>query len=209
MSWVAVGIAGVSLLMTMQANKENQKAAKKQEEGILAAGAQRQAAANREADYLEINATQKVAVGQQQMFDAQRVTRLTNSRVQALAAASGGGATSPGVLTVMGQISKVGALNASRELYSGEEAARNMRLQAIETRRTGDFESAAAANQAEVVAAGAKAGEYKAIASGLGTAGSLYGKYGGRRPTSTADTGGSGTYFNFNSDAGIASSATA
>lgn len=209
MSWVAVGIAGASLVAGQMANEQAKKAAAKQAMGIEAAGVQRQAAANREADYLEINATQKVAVAQQDMLDAQRVTRLTNSRVQALAAASGGGATSPGVLTVMGNISKVGALHASRALYTGEETARNMRLQATETRLTGDFESAAATNQAEAVRMGAKASEYKTYAQGLSTAGGLYGKYGGRGPATTTPNSGGGSYFGFNSDAGIASSATA
>lgn len=183
MSWVAVGIAGASLLVGYMGSQEAKKAAAKQAQGIEEAGAQRRAAANREADYLEVNATQKVAAAQQDMFDVMRVTKLTQSRVQALAAASGGGATSPGVLSVMSKISKVGALQASKALYSGEEAARNMRLQAIETRLTGDFESAAATNQAQAVRMGAKAQEYATYAQAIGTAGGLYGKYGGRGPS--------------------------
>lgn len=204
MSWVAVGVTAVSVGMSLYSNQQAQKAAKRQEEGLLASGAQRQAAANREADYLELNATQKIAAAQADMFDAQRMTRLTQSRVQALAAASGGG-TSGSVLTVMSQIAKQGALNASRALYSGEEAARNMRLQAAETRLTGDFEAAAAANQAEAVKSGAKAREYSTYAQVIGTAGGLYGKYGGRGPATT--TPGGGSYFGFNSDAGISTNA--
>lgn len=200
MSWVAVGIAGASLVMTYMSSQEQKKAGQKQAQGIEIAGAQRQAAANREADYLEINATQKVAVAQQEMFDAKRVTKLTQSRVQALSAASGGGATSPGVLTVMSQISKVGALNASRALYSGEEAARNMRLQAMETRLTGDYERAASINQAEAVRSGIKAGEYSAYASALGTGAGLYGKYGGRGPATSSQPRATGTAFVSNAD---------
>lgn len=195
MSWVAVGIAGAALVVGYMSSQEAKKASQKQAQGIEEAGAQRRAAANREADYLEINATQKVAAAQQDMFDAKRITKLTQSRVQALAAASGGGATSPGVLTVMGNIAKVGALNASRALYSGEEAARNMRLLAAETRITGDFESAYAANQAEAVRAGAKANELAMYSKAIGTGGGLYGKYAGRGPATGTGTAANSSQF--------------
>lgn len=178
MSWVAVGITGASLLMSYQAGQEGKAAANKEAKLQRQAGAQRQAAANFEANVLETNATQRIAVAQRDMLDAQRMTRLVQSRAQAVGAASGGGATSPTVLTLMGTMAKDGAVNASRAMYSGEEAARTMRLQAFENRVSGQFAQIGGSLQSEATQGRGRATELQSYASITGTAGGLYGKYG-------------------------------
>lgn len=178
MSWVAVGVTAASVAMSYVAGQQGKRAANKEAELQRQSGEQRKAAANFEANVLESNATQRIAIAQKEMFDAQRTTRIVESRVQALAAASGGGATSPTALNVMGNIAKEGAVNASRAMYSGEEAARAMRLQAFENRAQGEFAQTGGVLQAEAAMSRGRSIEYQSYASIASSVGGLYGKYG-------------------------------
>lgn len=180
MSWVAVGVTAASVVMSYQGGQEGKAAANKEAALQLQAGQQRKAAAEFEANVLESNATQRIAIAQRDMFDAQRTTRLVQSRAQAVAAASGGGATSPTALTVMGAMAKEGAYNASRALYSGEEAARGMRLQAFEKRAEGEFAEIGGDLQSQAAQGRGRAAEYQSYASIASSVGGMYGKYGGR-----------------------------
>lgn len=193
MSWVAVGVAAASMVVSYSAGQDAKKAAGKQASLEEQAGAQRQQAANFEASIMETQATARVAAAQRDMLDAQRVTALTQSRAQALAAASGGGASSPTALTVIGKIAKQGALNAGMALYNGEEQARTLRLQAVQTRLSGQFDAENANLQADVTRQSGQAKEMQADAQVISSAGGLYGKYGGRGPSG----GGKTDYFQY------------
>jgi hypothetical protein len=140
MSWVAVGVTAASVGVSLYSVNKSKKATDRQAALEAQAGAKRKEAAYFEANVLETNATQAVAVAQRNMMDAQRVAKLAESRATALAAASGGGATSPTALNVISNIAKEGSYNAARALYQGEETARILRLQAFEKRQQGEFD---------------------------------------------------------------------
>jgi hypothetical protein len=70
-------------------------------------------------------ANQDAASGEQVAIARQRQTQLALSRGQAVAAASGGGATDPTVLDVEGQVAGQGTYNALSGLYQGQAAARS------------------------------------------------------------------------------------
>lgn len=168
MSWVAVGITAASVGMTLIGGQQQAKAAKLE-------GQQRKAAADAEATVLESNATQQVAVAQRNMIDATRVAKLAESRATALAAASGGGATSPTALKVVADIAREGSYNSAKALYQGEETARMMRLQAYEKRVGGEFDVTAGNMRAS-------AAQFSSFGTAIGQGGGLYGKYGGNGP---------------------------
>lgn len=194
MSWIAVGVVGVSVVTSLAAGQQAKKAAKKEAELTREGAASRQEAANFEANVLEVQATQKIAAAQRDMLDVQRVTKLAESRAQALAAASGGGATSPTALNVIAGLAKEGAYNGARALYSGEEAARTMRLQAQELRKSGEFSLQYGDLAAGAAESRGKAAELGSYASALSSIGGLYAKYGGNGPGSSGQQTG---YFQF------------
>lgn len=78
---------------------------------------------------LNQKANQDAASAERQQITAERQTELALSRTQALAAASGGGATDPTVLNVEGQIARQGTYNALSALYNGTAAAAADRYQ--------------------------------------------------------------------------------
>lgn len=93
---------------------------------VLSAEAQR-----RQADYeqklaqvqneeLQQKGNQDAAAAERAQIAENRRTQLTESRVQALAAASGGAATDTGVINLEGQIAKQGSYNALSALYNGQ-----------------------------------------------------------------------------------------
>lgn len=177
MSWVAVGVTTASVGMTLIGGQQQKKALKAQGQATKQAN-------EFEANVLESNATQAVAAAQRNMIDTQRVTKLAESRAQALAAASGGGATSPTALNVISNIAREGSYNAAKALYQGEETARMLRLQAFEKRQAGEF----AVTESNLAG---KAAEFGSFGTALGTGGGLYSKYGGRGPAGGTSGGGS------------------
>lgn len=193
MSWIAIGVVGVSTLMTYSAGQKAKKAAGKEAELQREAGASRKAAAEFEANVLEVQAGQQIAAAQRDMMDVQRVGRLAQSRALALSAASGGGASSPTVTNLIGNLAKETSYNAARSLYAGEEKARLMRLQAEQRRAEGEFATTAADLSATASIEKGKAAELGSYASIINQAGGMYGKYGGRG----ADTGKQTDYFQF------------
>lgn len=184
--WVAVGVTAASVVTSISAGQQAKKAANKEGELQQEAGQVRKQASELEANVLESQATQRVAAAQRDMIDIQRMTKLTQSRAQALSAFSGGGASAPTVLNIMGNIAKEGAYNGARALYEGEESARIMRLQAYEKRQEGQFAEVSGNLQAEAATSRGRAAELTGFASALNSAGSLYGKYGGRGPSSSS-----------------------
>lgn len=207
MGWVAAAAAVGGTLMQMKAQGEAANAAATnaayaraggalEAENNRRAAARKKAAAEFEASVLETQAGQQIAVAQRDVLDVQRVGRLAQSRALALAAASGGGASAPTVINIIGNLAKESAYNGARALYAGEEKARLMRLQAVVKRQEGEWaleagEEAAGYAQLKGEAAGAvgdaqaKAQKTAQMATMLNGASSLFGKYGGGGPSMT------------------------
>src|SRR4051812_27274883 len=113
MSWIAVGVTAVSIATSYGAGQQAKKAAGKDAELQREAGARRKAAAEFEANTLEVQAGQQIAAAQRDMIDVQRVGRLAQSRAVALAAASGGGASAPTITRLVGNMAKETSYNAA------------------------------------------------------------------------------------------------
>jgi len=79
---------------------------------------------------LRQNAGQTVAAGQRQAFDVDRQTQMIQSRALAVAAASGGGASDPGVVSIMAQTAAEGAYRKAMALFNAEDKAQGMESQA-------------------------------------------------------------------------------
>jgi hypothetical protein len=77
------------------------------------------------------------ATAQRSAFEKQREGRLLQSRLQAKAAASGGGADDPTILGLAGDIAGRSALQALMEMASGENRARNLEDNAAAARMRG------------------------------------------------------------------------
>jgi len=127
-------------------------------------GKDQQRLANFQADQLDRNAGQSLAASQRNAFQERRQARLVSSRAQALAAASGAGATDPTVLNIQGDIAKQGEYNALTALYNGDVQAQDQRFAAQARRTSGAMEKSAADTQA--------------LSTVLSGAASLYDRYG-------------------------------
>lgn len=184
MSWVAVGVGVGSLVLGAYSANEGKKAAGKESEMMRQAGAVRKQAAELEANTLEQQASNAIGSAQRDMIDLQRQSRLTQSRAIALAAASGGGAsTAPTVGKLVGDLAKEGSYNAARVIYAGEEKARLMRLQARELRMMGEFAVVGGNITAAATEGRARARELEGYGTMASNAGGLYSKYAGRGPS--------------------------
>lgn len=104
------------------------------------------------------------ASSQRDSLEKGRQTQLVLSKLQAGAAAGGGGADDPGVLTLAGNIAGRGEYESLMDMFKGENRARGLEDSAIGTRLTGD------AQKAE--------GDAKKSASYLSAAGTLIGSAG-------------------------------
>lgn len=142
------------------------------------AGAQKQIESEFEAQQLEQQAGLTVASSQRAAIEQRRQTDLVQSRALAVAAASGGGASDPTIVNLIGKTAGEGAYRASTALYEGEAQARVMRMQAAAKR----FEGANAAAIGEAQGSGfdlkAQAASAKGTATMLSDMSSMYAKYG-------------------------------
>lgn len=77
-----------------------------------------------------INAGQARAAGQQVGEEELRKSELMQSRILALAGASGGGAMDPTVVSLMSKTAAEGKLAQATRIYNSEEQARGMEMQA-------------------------------------------------------------------------------
>ena len=154
-----------------------------------AQGRQEQERANYIASQNDTIAGQERAASQRQAMEQQRQKRLVQSRGQAVAAASGGGALDPGVLDIMGDIEDQGNYNALVALYEGESSARNYenqanlsRWQGVNALNASKTEAWGSRQQGALARAEGKAKKKQAyigaLGSALGGASSLYSKYG-------------------------------
>lgn len=120
------------------------------------AGIQSQMNADFEASQMERQAGQELAVSQRQAEQARRESRYAQSRAQAVAAASGAGATDPTVVNLIGGIEKEGEYNALTALYNGQQNADALRTGGSIKRQTGKaYRSAGNTNAFATVLSGA------------------------------------------------------
>ena len=134
-----------------------------------AIGKAQRTAKDREADQLDANAKNAVAVAQRKMLEERRRGDLIASKALAIAAA-GGGATDKSVVNIISDLKGEGSYRATLALYEGEDKARLLRNQASLTRFEG--EQAFEAGKAKKRAANLKAFTEAAIG-----AASMYAKY--------------------------------
>jgi hypothetical protein len=137
--------------------------------GTLLGGASEKGAAKSQALQLEQQAGQDRASAQRAAIDQRRSARYMQSRVQALAAASGGGASDPTIINLQNNIDAAGEYSALTAMYEGEDAARGKEYGAQVARKTGK--------------AAATASYLKAGSTLLAGASSWYDKYGGGGPS--------------------------
>lgn len=147
--------------------------------GTIMSGNAARGAANYQAAQSEQQAGQERAVSQRHSIEQRRQAGLANSRVTAVAAASGAGATDPTVLNIESNNAGIGEYNALSALYTGEEKARGLEMNASATRYEGQQKRQASLFQAggDMLSGAGKA--YTSSNSTLLTQNdSLYKKYG-------------------------------
>lgn len=83
-----------------------------------------------QAEQLRQEANNAAGSGQRQAADVQLSSQYIASRALAVAAASGGGASDPGVVSLMARNAGIGAYKQSVALYQGADKARALNLQA-------------------------------------------------------------------------------
>jgi hypothetical protein len=102
--------------------------------GSIAAGNHQSAAMNAQAQAAERQAAEERAASQREAVQRAREAKLVLSRQQAVAAASGGGATDTTVLGLMGDVAAQGQFNTASALYEGEARGRGLEDQAALSR---------------------------------------------------------------------------
>lgn len=140
--------------------------------GSIMSGNAANKAAKFEAAQMTQQAGQERAASQRQAIEQRRQAGLANSRVTAVAAASGAGATDASVLDIQGDNAATGEYNALSALYSGEEKARGLEMGAVAKRYEG--------------ANAAQAGKMQAVGTILSSGKSLYDIYGNGGPAKAA-----------------------
>ncbi len=105
--------------------------------GALAAGEAENEAAKAEALQLEGKGREEFASSQRDALAKRKEGVLANSRVQALAAASGGGADSATIVNLMSGITSDSEYNAATSLYGGTERRAGLFDAATNRRRSG------------------------------------------------------------------------
>lgn len=131
--------------------------------GTIAGGEAQAQAAEFRARQAEKQAMEERAAGQREAFRERRKEQLTQSRLQAVSAASGGGTTDPTVVGLASDIAAEGEEQALLQFALGENRARGREDQAAASRASGEA---------------ARVGSYFGAAGGLLSSGSsLYGKY--------------------------------
>lgn len=128
-----------------------------------------------QADQQQQAAGQAIAASQRDAEIQRREATLVKSRALALAGASGGAATDPTVVNLIGDIAGQGAYRAGVALYQGEEKARQLNMGASADRYSGEVALETGRNKAS-------AARIQGITGALGSASSLFGKYGAGGP---------------------------
>ncbi len=105
--------------------------------GTIASGIGANAAGKAQAAQLSQAANESRAAGQRQGFEHQRTTGLALSKLQANAAASGGGADDPTVQNLGADIAGRGEYQTLMDLYTGENRARGLEDQGAAAKQAG------------------------------------------------------------------------
>lgn len=90
-----------------------------------------------EAQQQEMQGKEEFAASQREADQARQEAELVQSRQQAVAASSGGGAADPTIVRLMSDVAGQGELNAQSSIYGGESRKRGLFDQAMGTRMTG------------------------------------------------------------------------
>jgi multidrug efflux pump subunit AcrA (membrane-fusion protein) len=98
--------------------------------GAIAGGISQSNAQKAQAEAAERQAQEARAASQREAIQRSKEARLVLSRQQALASASGGGATDTTVLDLMGKAASQGAYNTASAIYEGEAQGRGLEDQA-------------------------------------------------------------------------------
>ncbi len=102
--------------------------------GTLYSGLQAKADAEAEARQLKAKGDEEQAIGQSRAMQARREKDLARSRIQAMAAASGGGADDTSITNLMQGVEQQGNYNSMLELYQGN-SGRNKAYASAAARR--------------------------------------------------------------------------
>lgn len=132
--------------------------------GTIAAGRDAQRQANYEAAQFDVRAKEERAQAQKESLDVARKRRLALSRLQAIAAASGFGASDPSVLDLLGETAKYGTFEEQMARYGGTSRAAGLRAEAEGRRMAGS--------------ARARQSYFNAAGTILGGVSSMFRKYG-------------------------------
>jgi hypothetical protein len=106
--------------------------------GSIASGVAQKNAADYQAKQQEMQGNEDFAASQRDAEAKRRESKIVQSRQQALAAASGAGATDPTIVRLMTQTAGQGEYNAQTALYSGEQQKRGLYDAAKATRMSGN-----------------------------------------------------------------------
>lgn len=108
--------------------------------GTIAAGAAEKQSADFEAAQMDMKAREEVAASQRDAIAKRKEGEILNSRAQALAAASGGGAgtDAPTIVKLMGQTAGEADYNAQTAMYGGYSRAAGLRDSAKARRMSGN-----------------------------------------------------------------------
>lgn len=118
---------------------------------------------------------QAIASSQREAIEQRRQARLLQSRAIAISGASGAGVTDPSVLNLIGDIAGQGSYRAAVALYQGEDKARQLNMGATAKLYEGDVALETGRNKA-------KAYQLQGITGALGSASTLFGRFGAGGP---------------------------
>lgn len=181
-TWLPAVLSAGGTLLSVKGNLDAAKGARAA--GVASrALAQRQAIAQEfEAAQMEQQAGQEIAASLRGAKEENRQAEYLQSRQLALAAASGASASDTTVVNLIARTAQEGSYRAALALYQGEDRARLLRMGAQGRRYEADITREGGALTEKAYRLQAKGHKYAALASILTGAGSLYEKYGGKKP---------------------------
>lgn len=94
--------------------------------GTIAQGVSAKNAADYQADQQEAAGKEAFAASQREAIQKRKEAEIANSRAQAVAAASGAGASDPTIIKLMTDTAGQGELNAQGSLFQGEQQKRGL-----------------------------------------------------------------------------------
>jgi hypothetical protein len=137
--------------------------------GEMQQGEAEDAAAQSEALQMESRGKEEFAASQRDALAKRREGTIANSRIQALAAASGGGADGATIIKLMSGVTQESEFNAASSLYGGRERKAGL-FDAAKNRRAGGKASLLGSQYA---AFGSVIGGFSDAASSMASAGSF------------------------------------